>query len=245
MKSPSIQRRRRGFTLVELLVVIAIIMVLATVAFLFARQGLAKATATKALERLRQSGTILLADAQEKNGRFEFAVASDPPDSPYLPYNIVRKNLGIDFSNPLQSEAQLCDIMHWDNKKLKPTIFVRNCFGVNFTNIAGGPEGTDITWKDENVTSDTGEIAVRSLMQSNIGRPERYPLLMESSDQKGNEIFYIREREGNRVGLRDNGKSLGFFMDGSARPLDRKNLKELGFGNVFDNTTTPPKGVKL
>lgn len=245
MKSPSIQRSRRGFTLVELLVVIAIIMVLATVAFLFARQGLSKATATKALERLRQSGTILLADAQEKNGKFEYAVASDPPDSPFLPYNIVRKELGIDFSNPLQSEAQLCDIMHWDNKKLKPTLYHRNCFGVNFTNIVGGIEGTDIAWKDDNVTSDTGEIAVRSLMQSNVGRPERYPLLMESSDPKGNEIFYIREREGNRVGLRDSGKSMGYFMDGSARPLDRKNLKDLGFSNVFDNTTMPPKGVKL
>lgn len=245
MKLPIIQRRKRGFTLVELLVVIAIVMVLATIAFLFARQGLAKATASKALERLRQSGSILLANAQEKNGKFEFSVSDQPPTSDYLPYNIVRKDLGIDYSSGIQKENQLCEIMHWDQKKLKPTVYVRNCFGVNFTEISGGPEGTDVTWKDDKVTTDAGDIRVRSLMQSTLGRPERYPLLLESSDSKGNEIFYVREEEGGRVGLRDMGKSLGFFMDGSARPLDKKELKNCGFNSAYDNSTNPPKSVKL
>lgn len=245
MKTPNLHRRRPGFTLVELLVVIAIVMVLATLAFIFAKQGLAKATASKAMERMRQSGSILLANAQEKNGKFEFATDAEPANSEFLPYNIVRKELGIDFSDGENKENQLCDIMHWDHKKLKPTNFVRNCFGVNFTEIKGGAEGTEVIWKDDKVTTDAGDIQVRSLMQSTVGRPERYPILLESSDAKGNEIFSIREGEAGRVGMRDLGKSLGFFMDGSARPLDKKDLKNCGFSNAYDNTKTPPKSVKL
>jgi prepilin-type N-terminal cleavage/methylation domain-containing protein len=245
MKVPSIHHRRPGFTLVELLVVIGIVLVLATIAFIFARQGLGKATAAKALERLRQSGSVLIGNAQEKGGRFEFAVSDEPPTSDFLPYNIVRRSLEIDYSSPRQTENQLCEIMHWDVKKLKPVKYVRNCFGVNFTEITGGAEGTDVKWKDDSISSDSGYIPVRTLMQSSLGRPERYPLLMESSDAKGDEIFYIRESEGARVGLRDMGKTQAFFMDGSARPLDKRELKNCGFTNVYDNSTRPPKGVKL
>lgn len=245
MKIPTIRCRRPGFTLVELLVVIAIVLVLATIAFLFARQGIGKATAAKSLERLRQSGAVLIGNAQEKGGRFEFAVSDEPPNSDYLPYNIVRKSLEIDYSSDTQKENQICEIMHWDVKKLKPAKYVRNCYGVNFTDISGGVEGTDVKWKDDNIDSDSGAIPVRTLMQSSLGRPERYPLLMESSDAKGDEIFYIREAEGTRAGMRYAGKSQAFFMDGSARPLDKKALKDCGFTNAYDNNTRPPKGVKL
>lgn len=245
MKIPIIHRRRPGFTLVELLVVIGIVLVLATIAFLFARQGLGKATAAKALGRLRQSGAVLLGNAQERGGKFEFAVSDEPPTSDYLPYNIVRKSLEIDYSSGRQTENQICDIMHWDAKKLKPAKYVRNCFGVNFTDITGGAEGTDVKWNDDSISTDTGDIPVRTLMQSALGRPERYPLLMESSDAKGEEIFYVREAEGARVGLRDMGRTQAFFMDGSARSLDKKDLKNCGFTNVYDNSTKPPKGVKL
>lgn len=229
-------RREHGFTLVELLVVIAIVAVLALTAFMFARKGLEKATSSRALSRLRQSGAILLADAQEKNGRMQYAISDAQVDSPLLPYNIVRNTLGIDVSTT-QTPVGLCEIMHWDPVKLKPGAYQRNCFGVNFTNIPDEPEGQGVQWTD----GTSGDVEVRTLISATVNRPEFYPLLLDSSTVKGEEIFSIREDEGGYVGLRNSGKAHGYFLDGSARELGVSELKSAGFAKAYDNSSTPPK----
>jgi prepilin-type N-terminal cleavage/methylation domain-containing protein len=233
-------RRHSGFTLVELLVVIAIVAVLALTAFTFARRGLDRAAASKSLSRLRQSGTILLAEAQEKNGRMQYAVDDAVVDSPLLPYNIVRASLGIGFSAQ-RSAVQLCDIMHWDAVKLKPADFHRNCFGVNFTNIPDDPEGRGVQWIDEMLATENGTYEVRTLINAAVNRPDAYALLLDSSNTRGEEVFRIREDEGGFVGLRNSGMAHGFFLDGSARQLDSTGLKNIGFTRACDNSTSPPR----
>lgn len=223
---------------------IAIVVVLASVVFMFARQGLAKAAASKSLARLRQSGSILLADAQEKNGKMQYAVDAEPVDSEFLPYNIVRKSLGIEISSQ-QTALGLCDIMHWDAAKLKPAIYPRNCFGVNFTDIPDVPAGFGVTWTDETVGTASGDVAVRTLISTTVNRPGFYPILLDSSNAQGEEIFRIREADGGYVGLRNSGKAHGFFLDGSARALDKGELKAAGFTRACDNSTTPPKMLRL
>lgn len=241
MKKHTCPYRDRGFTLVELLVVIVILAVLFSVVFMFARKGIAKASASKSLSRLRESGAILLADVQEKNGKLQFAADAGQADSPYLPYNIVRANLGLEIpeSGP-QTAAQMCEIMHWDPAKLKPAVYPQNCYGVNFTNIPNDPEGFGVTWADETLVTDKGEVQVRNLVLAGITRPEFYPFLMDSSDAQGNEVFRIRESEAGYVGLRNNGKAHAYFLDGSARELGPVELKAAGFTRACDNSITPP-----
>lgn len=233
-------QRRCGFTLVELLVVMAIVAVLAVSAFVFARQGLDKAASSKSLSRLRQSGTILLVEAIERNGKMQYAVNDAAVDSPLLPYNIVRTTLGIEYSQQ-QSAIHLCDIMHWDAVKLKPTDFPRNCFGVNFTNIPDEGDGRAVQWIEETLTDDNGSHELRTLITASVNRPETYALLLDSSNTQGEEVFQIREDEGGFVGLRNSGKAHGFFLDGSARQLDVSELKNQGFTRVCDNRTNPPR----
>lgn len=243
MKVPLLlqNRRERGFTLVELLVVIAIVAVLALTAFMFARRGLDKASASKSLSRLRQSGAILLADAQDKNGRMQYAVDAAQADSPFLPYNIVRNAMGLEVS-AARTAAGLCDIMHWDPAKLKPKDYPMNCYGVNFTTIPDEPEGHGVEWLDETITTADGlTVDVRTLIGAKVGRPEIYPLLLDSSNAKGEEVFCIREDEGGFVGLRNSGLAHGYFLDGSARQLDGPELRKAGFSRVYDNSTSPPK----
>ena len=237
-------RRQRGFTLVELLVVIAIVAVLALTAFMFARRGLEKATASKALSRLRQSGTILLADAQDKNGKLQYAVSAQQPESPWLPYNIVRNALDLKVAAD-QRASELCEIMHWDPTKLKPTTYQMNCYGVNFTTINSEFEDQRVEWTDESITTDTSMEDVRTLIIARIGRPESYPFLMDSSNARGEETFAIRQDLGNYVGLRNSGKAHGYFLDGSVRQLGPVELKQAGFTRVYDNSTTPPKSRTL
>ena len=233
-------RRGRGFTLVELLVVIAIVAVLALTAFMFARRGLEKASASQSLSRLRQSGSILLADAQDKNGKLQYAIDSQQPDSPYLPYNIVRNALGLEVSTG-QAATGLCDIMHWDPAKLKPADYHMNCYGVNFTTIPDEPEGSGVEWLSETIATTDGQTAeVRTLISAKVSRPDAYPLLMDSSNSKGEEVFRISEDQGGFVGLRNSGKAHAYFLDGSARELDAPQLKKAGFSKVYDNHTTPP-----
>jgi prepilin-type N-terminal cleavage/methylation domain-containing protein/prepilin-type processing-associated H-X9-DG protein len=232
-------RRGRGFTLVEVLVVIAIIAVLALTAFLFARKGMDKANASRSLAKLRQSGAILLADALDKNGKMQYSADASREDSPYLPYNIIRAELGIELK-PAPSLSGLCDIMHWDPNRLRPSDFTKNCFGVNFTGVRESEGVEAAEWIDEILTTDAGDELVRSLIVAKVSRPERYPLLMDSSDARGQEVFSIREEEGGYVGLRNSGRANAYFLDGSARQLATLDLKDAGFTRAYDNSQNPP-----
>lgn len=247
----------------ELLVVIVLVVVLSALVFMFTRTGLTKASSSNAMSRLRESGILLLADAQEKNGVFQFALDDTPRDSPYLPYNIIRNALGIELPGTgLQNESQLCRIMHWDVEKLKPGVYHRNCFGVNFTDKPG------VNWNDEIITVDDDHYEVHTLIIATVSRSDSYPFLLDSSDSSGNEVFRIHEGADGQssspassirpharfprnprfptrvapgyVGLRNSGKAHDFFMDGSVHGLAPVDLKAEGFTQVYDNSTRPP-----
>ncbi len=244
--------RRRGFTLVELLVVIAIIAVLAVLATLAAQSGLNKARAARALENLRQSGIVLLSNAQDNNGKMQYSKKAydDVEDQPPLmPYNIIRKQLGLRYVGA-QSHTELCICMHWDPVKLKPEIYHLNCFGVNITDLLnpGDPSAYIAEWKDEEITigaSPGTKIMVDTLLTTAVSRPEAYPILLDSSDAQGNETFRISEIENGFVGLRNSGRANGYFLDGSARSMGKDELRSVGFTKAYDNKTVPPKAVNL
>jgi predicted pyridoxine 5'-phosphate oxidase superfamily flavin-nucleotide-binding protein len=71
--------------------------------------------------------------------------------------------------------------------------------------------------------------------------------LIDSSTAIGMEIFRIEEKFGDCVGLREAGgtKASAFLFDGSARHLDKADLKKAGFTKAYDNSTPSPKSVTL
>lgn len=229
---------RQGFTLVELLVVIVIVASLAALITMVAQAALAKAASSKALSNLRQSGTIFLASATEKNGKMQFTDDAGGSDLSLLPYNVVRQELGLRWGSSGETgQPQICEIMHWNFEKVKPKKYEENCFGVNFTNL---PDSENLDeWTVDEVTK------VKTLVLARISRPGAYPFLLDSSNSTGDEYFQILDSGSGAVGLRNSGKANAYFLDGSARSLDRADLKKAGFTKAYDNKTTPPKSVTL
>lgn len=247
----------------ELSVTCLLVLVVAALVFMFTRTGMSKASSSNSLSRLRESGFLLLADAQEKNGRFQYALDDTPRDSPFLPYNIIRKALGVQTPGTgVQNKSHFCEIMHWDSGKLKPSVYHRNCFGVNFTDKPG------VNWTNEIVSIGDQVFEVHTLIAATVNSLNPFALLVDSSDFRGNEIFRIHEGENGGssgpangikphaqfprrpelptrvaagyVGLRNSGKAHAFFLDGSARALSPPDLKNEGFTKAYDNSTTPP-----
>lgn len=126
--------------------------------------------------------------------------------------------------------------MHWDSSKLKPLVYRKNCFGVNFTTDI--PE--EVTWLEE-IMPESGNYKVKTLVLAAVARPDNYPLLIDLSDSKGDEILQILESVGGSVGLCNSGKAHGYFLDGSARELNPVDLKAAGFSKIYDNSTRLPK----
>lgn len=242
MKFPhsSIRGGSRGFTLTELLVTIAIVGTLATIAFLFARKGLEGAANSRSMSHMRQSGALLLIEAQEKNGRFQYYGGGGSAGWDMRHYNIVRNALGLKTSGGEGNRGDLCEIMHWNPVKLKPNNYHWNCFAVNFTNV---PDFGAV-WQNETIPTPVSHSA-RTLLLSSVTSPDRYPLLATSSTSTGEEIFRILESNGDLVALRANGRAQVFMMDGSAREMNRTELKAARFTRAYDTRTKPPKSITL
>jgi len=240
---------RQGFTLVELLVVIVIVASLAALIAMVAQAALAKAASAKALANLRQSGTVFLAIATEKNGKLQFSDDASGSDLSLLPYNIVRQHLGLRWGATGETgQPQICEIMHWNFEKVKPTKYEQNCFGVNFTNVPDSSEsGFLAKWNEEEVTTTESvtPFTVKTLALAGVSRLGAYPILLDSSNAAGDEYFQILDSGTGAVGLRNSGKANAYFLDGSARPLDKTDLKKAGFTKAFDNKSSPPKSVTL
>jgi prepilin-type processing-associated H-X9-DG protein len=143
--------------------------------------------------------------------------------------------------------ADVVQIMHWDNglelqrnPGLNPWW---NCRAINFTNV---PAINAIWTSVQTVPDSQGRKPnVSSLTIGSVTRPGSYPLLIDSSSFSGLEIFRINEGNGDLVGLRSNGKANAVMLDGSARTMDKVDLKAAGFKKAYDNSTTPPKSITL
>jgi prepilin-type N-terminal cleavage/methylation domain-containing protein/prepilin-type processing-associated H-X9-DG protein len=230
-------RRPRGFTVVELLVSIAIVVILATAIFAVLKQARNRAQTVKRLNNIRTSGSILLGKAQDMNGRASFFAGGQSGGFDLRPYNIVRDALGIP-----RGAKDVCEIMHWDVIQRPPDGNLHwNCYAVNFQNV---PD-LQIFWKQEAIEFSGGTYNVKSLLVSAISRPSSYPLLIDSSQADGREIFRINESGAEYVGLRNNGKANAYFFDGSSRSMDKAELKAAGFTRAYDNSVNPPKVVQL
>jgi hypothetical protein len=117
---------------------------------------------------------------------------------------------------------------------------------VNFQNVTYA-DGTATTWIQESIKDSSGRNAnVKSLSIAAVARPNSYPLLIDSSQSNGAEIFRINESGGECVGLREaGGKASAFMFDGSARLMDKTDLKEAGFKKAYDNSKKPPALITL
>ena len=232
MRNPN----RRGFTLVEILVSITIIIVLAGIIVTITGMIRERAKAAGRLSNIRQSGIVLLGMAAEANGKCSyFAGGSGGFDLRH--YILIRDALGIRGSGNL-----ICEIMHWDPVLLVPQSSHWTCTAVNFNNV----EEFEAVWKQESVLDPQGRKSnVKSIAVAAVKRPASYPLLVDSSAANGNEIFRINESGGDYVGLRNSGKANAFMFDGSARTMDKADLKKSGFTKAWDNSTTPPTKIDL
>jgi prepilin-type N-terminal cleavage/methylation domain-containing protein len=239
---------RRGFTLVEILVVIVIIAVLAAVTFSVTRRIQQSAQASNRLSNMRQAGSMLLGIASENNGRCSYFAGGSSTAWEHRPYLILLKELGLTNQKDYNvNEANRVKIMHWDLEKLPPVLPHWNCRAINFQNVTY-PDGTATKWtQEEYIDPYNGRKAnLKSISLASISRPGSYPMLIDSSTSDGREIFRINEGNGDCVGLREaGGKASAFMFDGSARHMDKADLKKAGFTKAFDNSTTPPKSVNL
>jgi prepilin-type N-terminal cleavage/methylation domain-containing protein len=243
---PKICSARRGFTLVEVLVVIVIIAVLASITLSVTRKLQQSANASNRLANVRQAGSLLLAMAGENNGRCSF-YAGGNSGWEYRPYLLLLKEMSLTSEkNYNVNEANRIGIMHWDLKKLPPTLPHWNCRGINFQSVTY-PDGTTTKWTQESIKNIDGTTAnVKSLSLASVANPNLYPLLIDSSSADGREVFRIEEKLGDCVGLREaGGKASAFLFDGSARHMDKADLKKAGFTKAYDNSTRPPKSLAL
>jgi prepilin-type N-terminal cleavage/methylation domain-containing protein len=234
--NPSRPVRRKGFTLVEVLVCISIIAVLATVVALVLRSADKRARAVKRLSDIRQAGTVLMAKASETNGRCAYFAGGSSGGFDVRAYNIVREGTGVPVTN-----KDACEVMHWDIKALPTSVLHWNCYGVNFQSVPL----FGAVWTQESLNYNGQSYNVKSLIVAAVTRPESYPLLIDSSTSDGKEIFRINEGNGDCVGLRNEGKANAFLLDGSARSMNRSDLKNAGFTKAYDNSVTPPRSVTL
>lgn len=222
------RRESAAFTLVEVLVVIVIIAVLTSFAIMGVKKSMAKAASIKSISNIRQSGTILLGNAAENNGRLR--VFRDGVNSwDFRHYYIVGNQSGY--------TAGMCEIMHWNAAKLPGGHW--NCRGINFTHIPA----FGVQWNGA-PSGDGGN--VWSLSIGTVTRPEAFPFLLDSSEASGAEIFRLGVGfPDNLPGLRNSGKAHGYFLDGSARELGPAELKKAGFTRAYDNSVKPPKVITL
>jgi prepilin-type N-terminal cleavage/methylation domain-containing protein len=232
---------RRGFTLVELLVVIVIIAALAAVVIGVTMRVRQSAHATTRLSNMRQAGALLLGIAADRNGRCSY-FSGGTGNFEYRHYLMVRNELG-------RTDNFIIEIMHWDSKKRPPSKGNEhwNCRAINFKNVTY-PDGTSTRWINESVKDGADRSGtVKSLSIAAVARPGSYPLLVDSSRAGGGEIFRIDEGGGDCVGLREAGgtKASAFLFDGSARLMDKADLREAGFSKAIDTSKTPPVSITL
>ncbi|NNC90692.1 MAG: type II secretion system protein [Akkermansiaceae bacterium] len=231
-------RSRRGFTLVELLVTITIVITLAALIIAFTKGAFQAADSARCLERLRQSGAIMVGAAASQNNRIRiFKGGAGSFDQ--RPYFILRDEMNLPDESYDAHFATLSTIMFCPAAP-EPKTPHWNCYGLNFTNskVAGA------TWSQERIRDEQGRSAqVSSLYMTSVQDPSRFVLIADSCRSDGQQIFRISG--GDRIGLRHKMRANVFFLDGSARAIDASGLGRLGFTQAYDTSTNPPTSVTL
>ena len=232
---------RNGFTLMELLVTIVIVAALAAVVIGLSGKFQESAKASTRLANMRQAGSVLLGVAADRNGRCSYFSGGNG-NFEFRHYLMVRSEIG-------RVGKGIVDIMHWDTQKRPPGTTNQhwNCRAINFKNVTY-PDGTSTRWVFESVKDGSGASGnLKSLSLASVARPNSYPLLIDSARANGGEIFRIDEGGGDLVGLREGGgtKASAFFFDGSARYMNKGELREAGFTKAFDTSKSPPVLVNL
>jgi prepilin-type N-terminal cleavage/methylation domain-containing protein len=232
---------RRGFTLVEILVAIVMIAALAAIVISVTQRVRENAQASTRLLNIRQSGNVLLGIAADRNGRCSYFSGGNG-NFAYRHYLMIRNELGM-------TGSRIVEIMHWDSVKRPPAKGNEhwNCRAINFKSVTY-PDGTSTRWITESIKDSSGTGGnLKSLSIAAVARPGSYPLLIDSSRAGGGEIFRIDEGGGDLVGLREGGgtKASAFFFDGSARFMNKTELKNAGFTRAIDNSRKPPVAINL
>jgi prepilin-type N-terminal cleavage/methylation domain-containing protein len=238
-KSPCSPSRSTGFTLVELLVVMMIVVILAVISTGFIKRGISRAQSVTAMSNMRQCGMILTNKTLEKSNRLSLFSGGASGGFDERAYNIIREYLGFPQGSWNNQQQNRADIMHWNPKKVPPSNFHWDCYAVNFTDVPR----FGVKWKVENSRPDGSNGRVLSI--PTVERPEAYPILIDSSTAAGKEIFRVGIVSTELPGLRNQGKAHAYFLDGSARPLDRNDLRNAGFSTAYDNSKSPPGLINL
>lgn len=228
-----------GFTLVELLVVITIVVILSVAVFAVTGKVREKARASTRLSDIRESGAMLLTFAAENNGRCAY-FSGGSGNFEYRPYIMISREIQL-------ADNSILEMMHWNAEKLPPGKGNQhwNCRAVNFHNVTY-EDGTSTRWIQQSIKDGAERSGnLKTISIASVARPWCYPLLIDSSNSGGSEIFRINEGSGECVGLRESGKAGAFLFDGSARLMDKAELKKAGFNKAYDNSTKPPKLVTL
>ena len=223
---------KKGFTLIELLVVIAIIGILAALLFPVVSKAMDSAKDTECISRMRQVGFAYVNEANDNDGEiglFEGGTGAFE----FRPYFRALTLLDIEGAKGSSAEIMSCPMapdpaaIHW------------NTFGVNFLDI----DELNYVWKSGTVTDGSGSSATVSVLNTHkVGKPSQAPLIVDSSQTDGQQIFRITPGD-DRLGLRHDGRGNGFFLDSSVQKIDEAFAEEIGFPNAWQLRDGTPESV--
>jgi prepilin-type N-terminal cleavage/methylation domain-containing protein/prepilin-type processing-associated H-X9-DG protein len=204
-----------AFTLVELLVVVAAIGILASLLLPAMQRAQARGRSIECLNQLRQLGLSTLVCADENDGQVPLQFPEEP-DKTWA--------------------WALCM-----NQNLKP---------LNLFLCPSYPPREFADWKrtygirlDPPPEASSGDCSER-LHLSRIEKPGSYLHLADTTSRgrggcKAQQYFYFRMISENEVHARHLGAANGFFLDGHAATMHRKELEDLGIRGLFERDLVP------
>jgi prepilin-type N-terminal cleavage/methylation domain-containing protein len=240
MKPPERKSHRagRGFTLVELLVAVAIVLVLAALVAVVSMRAKQKAGAVVALNGLRQCGTAVFGSAAENGGSVTLFSGGNGHKEQRL-ISLVATTFGVDYRMN-DAVYQMTQSVVYSPAVIPTFVDGYSSWHTYGVNIDDNKE-LGVVWKKEWEEDDRGTKGwVRRINPGTVGRAGSYPLIADSSNQKG----VPRLRFGNdnewKFAMRYGGKGPAIFLDGSARMVGESDLARHGIERayLFENGPT-------
>lgn len=225
---PSLPANRSGFTIVELLVVIAIIMVLGALIFGLAKGAMEKAHAVNALSRIRQCGVFLFSSSADNNGTLSvFTGGNGHKEQRLISIAATAMDLGVnDNSAVYQATHNMVYTPSRDPGKYDSW----GTWGVNLDNN----EEFGMRWKKEWAADESGTRGwIRQINPGMVDRPSNYPVLGDSSNDKGKPRLRFGNENSYRFAMRYGGKGPAIFLDGSSRMIGPVDLDRYGIESAY------------